>query len=105
VTGVRTPAVEREVPVAGIVAVVALIVLAVSRQQLAGLFDSGTSLEWMTVFIAVAVQATPFLVLGVVMSGLVRRLLVADVAGSGAASQPGGVRGRRRCRRARNARL
>jgi uncharacterized membrane protein YraQ (UPF0718 family) len=98
VTGVRTPAVEREVPVAGVVAVVALVVLAVSRQQLAGLFDSGTSLEWMTVFIAVAVQATPFLVLGVVVSGLVSAFLsptwlarvlprnpVVSVVGAGAA--------------------
>lgn len=53
-----------------LVAVAAIVAVAVVRPKLAGTFGSGAPREWMTVFIAVAVQAMPFLVLGVTLSAL-----------------------------------
>jgi len=50
---------------------VGLIVLALGQQQLLGLFDSPAWQAGATVFVSIVVQATPFLVLGVVISGLV----------------------------------
>lgn len=52
------------------IAVVAVLVVVALRPRLANTFGSGAPREWMTVFIAVSVQAVPFLVLGVVLSAL-----------------------------------
>jgi uncharacterized protein len=73
--GIGEPVAERQVPLVGMAAIVALVAVALARDRLAAAFDGGRSLEWMTVFIAVAVQAMPFLVLGVVLSGLLSAFL------------------------------
>ena len=52
------------------VALVAILAVVALRPRLADTFGSGAPREWMTVFIAVSVQAVPFLVLGVVLSAL-----------------------------------
>jgi uncharacterized membrane protein YraQ (UPF0718 family) len=54
--------------VAAVAAVVAFVVL---RPRAATWFDDGQAQEWMTIFIAVSVQAVPFLVLGVTVSALI----------------------------------
>ena len=56
-------------------AVAAVLVLVVARPRLVSLFDAGTGREWMTVFVAVSVQAMPFLVLGVVLAGAIAALV------------------------------
>jgi uncharacterized protein len=73
--GIGEPVAERQVPLVGMAAIVALVAVALARDRLAAAFDGGRSLEWMTVFIAVAVQAMPFLALGVVLSGLLSAFL------------------------------
>ncbi len=57
----------RTVPLVPVLAVLA-VGLVVARPRLATVFDAGTPREWVTVFIAVSVQALPFLVLGVALS-------------------------------------
>ena len=56
-------------------AVAAVLLLVVARPHLVSLFDAGTGREWMTVFVAVSVQAMPFLVLGVVLAGAISALV------------------------------
>jgi uncharacterized membrane protein YraQ (UPF0718 family) len=51
-------------------AVVAILAVVLLRPRLADVFAEGPAREWMTVFIAVSVQAVPFLVMGVVLSAL-----------------------------------
>lgn len=57
------------------VAVGAIVAVAVLRPRLAEVFGSGPAREWMTVFIAVSVQAVPFLVLGVTLSALLASVI------------------------------
>lgn len=49
------------------------------RHQIAGLFDSPAVLTWLTVFVALIVQAVPFLVLGVLLAGTIATFLPAHV--------------------------
>jgi uncharacterized membrane protein YraQ (UPF0718 family) len=64
-----SPSVEpRSLPVGAIAMVAVAVAVVVFRDQLATRFASGEAREWMTVFIAVSVQALPFLVMGVVLS-------------------------------------
>jgi uncharacterized protein len=51
-----------------LIAVLAIAAVVLLRPRLAGTFSSGPAREWMAVFIAVSVQAVPFLVLGVTLS-------------------------------------
>jgi uncharacterized membrane protein YraQ (UPF0718 family) len=53
-----------------LVAVLAIAAVVVIRPRLADTFSSGPAREWMAVFIAVSVQAVPFLVLGVTLSAI-----------------------------------
>jgi uncharacterized membrane protein YraQ (UPF0718 family) len=53
-----------------LLAVLAIAAVVLVRPRLAGTFSSGPAREWMAVFIAVSVQAVPFLVLGVTLSAL-----------------------------------
>jgi uncharacterized membrane protein YraQ (UPF0718 family) len=63
---------RRPRPEFGLVAVVLLIVAAVAlRPVLAGLLRQPAAANWATVFVAVAIQAMPFLVLGVSVSGAI----------------------------------
>src|SRR5207302_8465483 len=56
----------------GLVLVVGLVLTAVAlRPLLTGLLDHPAASSWATVFVAVAVQAMPFLVLGVAASGAI----------------------------------
>lgn len=54
-----------------VVAVVLIGAVAFLRPRLGPIFDTGTPRAWMTVFIAVSVQALPFLVLGVTISAFI----------------------------------
>jgi len=66
------PRAERRPPRLGLVAVVAVVLAAVlARSVLAGLFDNPVAANWATVFVAVTVQALPFLVLGVAASAAI----------------------------------
>lgn len=56
---------------AGELAVVALLLLALLQRPLAGLFDHPRLQTWATVFVSITVQALPFLVLGVLVSGAI----------------------------------
>lgn len=59
---------ERFAPELFVLVLVAAILL---RPRVAGWFDSATLQTWSTVFVSVTLQALPFLVLGVVVSGAV----------------------------------
>src|SRR5215468_3901382 len=60
----------------GLVVVVLLVIAAVAlRPALAGLLRQPAAANWATVFVAVTIQAMPFLVLGVAVSGAIARLL------------------------------
>jgi uncharacterized membrane protein YraQ (UPF0718 family) len=70
---------RRARPVDAGVAVVALVVVAAAalRPQLEQFLDRPAVAHWATVFVAIAVQAMPFLVLGVVVSAAVAALVPA----------------------------
>src|SRR5215468_11369006 len=56
----------------GLVVVVLLVIAAVAlRPALAGLLRRPAAANWATVFVAVTIQAMPFLVLGVAVSGAI----------------------------------
>ena len=61
---------RRELPTLEILAV-ALVLAGVMRPRLAGLFDSPALQTWSTIFVSISIQALPFLVLGVAISGLI----------------------------------
>lgn len=61
---------RRELPTLEILAVT-LVAAGVLRPHLAGLFDDPAVQTWSTVFVSITIQALPFLVLGVVVSGLI----------------------------------
>ena len=58
--------------------VVGLAVL-LGRQWIAQWFDQPALLSWMTVFVALVVQAVPFLVLGVLLAGTIATFLPSSV--------------------------
>lgn len=61
---------RRRPEVAGaLLAAAGVAVFVVARPSLADVFSSGRPRAWMTVFVAIFLQAMPFLVLGVVLSG------------------------------------
>lgn len=60
---------------AGEVLVVSLVAGLLFREQLSGLFDAPRFQTWATIFVSVCVQALPFLVLGVTLSGLIAALV------------------------------
>jgi uncharacterized protein len=63
---------RRALPEAGLFLLVALIVAAVAlRPVLGGLLRWPAAANWATVFVAVTIQAVPFLVLGVAVSGAI----------------------------------
>ncbi|OLB73381.1 MAG: hypothetical protein AUI14_26430 [Actinobacteria bacterium 13_2_20CM_2_71_6] len=71
-SSVRPARARRVPPEAGLLLVVVLILAAVAlRPLLTGLLAKPAAANWATVFIAVAVQAMPFLVLGVTVSGAI----------------------------------
>ena len=56
----------------GFSVIVALLVASiVARPALASFFDDGRLRTWSTVFVAICLQALPFLCLGVVLSGVI----------------------------------
>ena len=62
------------------VAVVAVVVLvaALGRPVLERLFESPAFAHWATIFVAITVQAMPFLVLGIAISAAVAAFVPAD---------------------------
>lgn len=66
----------REVPATVVLGICA--VLAWSRDLLAPLIDGPAVQAWFTVFVSISVQAMPFLVLGVVLSGAIAAFVPAD---------------------------
>ncbi len=48
-----------------------LLVLLIFQRQLVGLFDSPAVQTWATIFVSITIQALPFLVFGVVLSGAI----------------------------------
>lgn len=56
-----------------------LLVVLVGQSFLAGLFDSPAMRTWATVFVAICVQALPFLVLGVLLSAAISVFVPASV--------------------------
>jgi len=73
------------------VAVVALVVVAaaVFRPLLQDLLDQPAIAHWATVFVAIVVQAMPFLVLGVTISAAVAAFVPDDLLGRALPSRPG----------------
>ena len=73
------------------VAVVALVVVAaaVFRPLLEDLLDQPAIAHWATVFVAIVVQAMPFLVLGVTISAAVAAFVPDDLLGRALPSRPG----------------
>jgi uncharacterized protein len=66
------PAGRRRLPEAGLALVTALIVAAVLlRPALTGLLTHPAAANWATIFVAITIQATPFLVLGVAVSAAI----------------------------------
>ena len=62
--------VRRELPTLEILAIT-LVAAGLLRPRLAGLFDDPAVQTWATIFVSISIQALPFLVLGVVISGLI----------------------------------
>lgn len=58
---------------------VGLVVLAVALRSRVGWFENDQLQQWSTLFVSVCVQALPFLVLGVVMSGLIATFVSPDL--------------------------
>jgi uncharacterized membrane protein YraQ (UPF0718 family) len=70
--GADAPAGRRRLPEAGLLLVTALIVAAVLlRPTLTGLLGHPAAANWATIFVAITIQATPFLVLGVAVSATI----------------------------------
>ena len=72
---VAQPAKTRLPVGAGEVLVVTLVAGLLWREQLSGVFDAPRCQTWATIFVSVCVQALPFLVLGVALSGLIAALV------------------------------
>jgi uncharacterized membrane protein YraQ (UPF0718 family) len=70
------PAGRRRLPEAGLLLVTVLIVAAVAlRPVLTGLLDRPAAANWATIFVAITIQAVPFLVLGVAVSATIASFL------------------------------
>ena len=68
------PAQKRDLPTLELLAGL-LVAAVVLRPRMAGLFDQPALQMWSTVFVSITVQALPFLVLGVSVSGAIAALL------------------------------
>jgi uncharacterized membrane protein YraQ (UPF0718 family) len=68
------PRARRQVPTLELLALL-LILAVLLRPELSGLFDDPAVQTWSTIFVSITVQALPFLVLGVVLSGLIAALV------------------------------
>src|SRR5919109_1534238 len=77
----RRSAVDRSTGATAAVAVVAVVVAAAAaaRPLLERLFDEPAFAHWATIFVAIAVQAMPFLVLGVSVSAAIAALVPAGL--------------------------
>ena len=65
---------QRELPTLELLALL-LVAAALLRPVMAGVFDNPALQMWSTVFVSIAVQALPFLVLGVIVSGAIVSLV------------------------------
>lgn len=65
---------QRRIPTLEIVAVL-LVAAVVARPLLAGVLDDDALQTWSTIFVSITIQALPFLVLGVIVSGGVAALV------------------------------
>ena len=65
---------RRELPALELLALL-LVAAVVLRPRMAGLFDDPALQTWSTIFVSISVQALPFLVFGVVLSGLIASLV------------------------------
>ena len=72
--GGPSPARRRELPTLELLALL-LVAAVLLRPSMAGLFDHPALQMWSTVFVSITVQALPFLVLGVVVSGAIAALV------------------------------
>ena len=72
--GGPAPARARELPTLELLALL-LVAAVLLRPAMAGFFDNPALQMWSTVFVSIAVQALPFLVLGVVVSGAIAALV------------------------------
>ena len=72
--GQPAPARARELPTLELLALL-LVAAVLLRPAMAGFFDNPALQMWSTVFVSIAVQALPFLVLGVVVSGAIAALV------------------------------
>lgn len=79
----RAPSRRRNVP-AGAAEAVALLLLAAAllRPQFSGFFESAALRNWSTIFVAITLQALPFLVGGVVVSGAIAAFVPAGLLAS-----------------------
>jgi uncharacterized membrane protein YraQ (UPF0718 family) len=68
------PTRERELPTLELLALL-LVAAVLLRPAMAGLFDNPALQMWSTVFVSITVQALPFLVLGVTVSGAIAALV------------------------------
>jgi hypothetical protein len=68
------PARARELPTLELLAVL-LVAAVLLRPAMAGLFDDPALQTWSTIFVSITIQALPFLVLGVTVSGAIAALL------------------------------
>ena len=75
------PAPSAAMPTGVLVVLLVIVAAAVLRRPLHGTLDHPTLQSAATIFIAVAVQALPFLVLGTVLSGAVAAFVPADAVG------------------------
>jgi uncharacterized membrane protein YraQ (UPF0718 family) len=65
---------RRQLPTLELLALL-LVLAVVLRPQLSGLFDDPALQTWSTIFVSITIQALPFLVLGVVLSGAIAALV------------------------------
>lgn len=68
---------RRELPTLELLAV-ALVLAGLLRPRLADLFDTPALQTWATIFVSICIQALPFLVLGVVISGAISAFVSQD---------------------------
>jgi uncharacterized protein len=69
---------QRPISVAFVATVCIVVASAVLRPFVAGALDSGAVQTWTTIFVSMCLQATPFLVLGVLVSGAITAFVRAD---------------------------
>ena len=67
----------RQLPTLELLALL-LVLAVVLRPRMAGLFDQPALQTWSTIFVSITIQALPFLVLGVTLSGAIAAFVSAD---------------------------